>query len=220
MEEHNIIQIHQLREEETGRYGALNIKLLRAPQKELEFEEPLPAQQIVTGGVNSANGESRIGEITPPIEENLQPKEEDEFEEERILPLSESLKRSKSALQRAVEEVIAHLNLATGRSHDPQVSSTQQLRERLLKGAEIDECILLIDHRSALWFKDPKMTGYLRPATLFSHRHFDEYLQLALEWDLTGRPTLHPVRHHETASVAPTGERKEEWIEQWRQLSK
>lgn len=220
METHQIIRVFKTRNQNSGQYGASQIELLAPPIRWFEFEdEDITSSGDLTTGENPSDGDLRGGQIHPHVEETLRPKEE-ALGEERILPQQEIFKRSKRALQCAVEEVIGHLNLSTGRSHDPQESSTRYLRERLIEGAEIADCIVLIDHRIALWQRDPKMNAYLRPSTLFSRNHFGEYLELARQWDQSGRPTLQPAKHQQTASVAPTGAQREEWIAQWRQLSK
>ena len=34
----------------------------------------------------------------------------------------------------------------------------------------------VVDNKVPIWINDPKMNEYLRPSTLFSKKHFDEYL--------------------------------------------
>ena len=243
MEFHKIISVNQIRESETGRYSSAQIQLLHPPQRELDVENT--AAQNPTGGGkpdggNSNARETRSGDSDPLIEESLKSTEEVmNLEENDSLAssatstqtqkssLGESRKGTKrfkkisrEKLQQHVDKIIHHLGEMTGRQYDAHNHTTRDLRVRLRQGASVDDCILIIDHRFGLWFKDTRMTGYLRPQTLFAENHFDDYLQLAREWSQSGRPTLHPSAHRDAEEVAPSGPRRETMIRQWQQLSK
>jgi len=262
MEENEIISIKQIRDEETGRYGDAHLELRSPPQRGLDLIET--AEQNSPGGGDSDGGCSdggmtRSGKSDPPIEEDFKPVEETDSEEERgnsqprVLktrergschPVTRKPKRSPEEFHIAVEEIINHLSELTGRSFDARTGETRDLRARLLEGASVENCILLIEHRVALWLEDLRMTGYLRPETLFAKRHFNNYLQLAREWERAGRPelgkpnlgqpnlgqpkltkpqtprpTLHEKGHRDSENVAPTGERRERMLERWKELS-
>ena len=76
------------------------------------------------------------------------------------------------------EEIIRYLNERTGRNYDPQGDSNKKLiaarwRERQ---RTVDDFKRVIDNMASRWLGDAKMEQYLRPSTLFSKAHFDEYL--------------------------------------------
>jgi hypothetical protein len=49
----------------------------------------------------------------------------------------------------------------------------------LSEGFTVDDFKRVIDHKTAQWLNDPKMTEYLRPETLFCAKKFEGYLQSA-----------------------------------------
>lgn len=87
-----------------------------------------------------------------------------------------------------VAAVFEALNSLSGRRFDPGGAQAQYVRGRLKCGATVEQLVLVVEHRVALWAKDPKMREYLRPETLFGAAKFENYLPLAREWDNAGRP--------------------------------
>lgn len=73
-------------------------------------------------------------------------------------------------------EVLSHLNSKTGRHYQPVAANTDLIRNRLREGASVDECKAVIDAKHAEWGSDPKMSAYLRPATLFNASKFAQYV--------------------------------------------
>ena len=241
MTRHKIIKLKKIRDNE-GMYVSSEIKILKTPQKEINLDEPTRGPETASGGKSTAGqtsaGESHGGDSDPLIEENNNNSEEnDEIEESRSLSSTTNTSttsqstpttkiknkqriKTRTELQNAVKQIIEHLAEITGRAFDPQSNATVDLRKRLRDGALVEDCMLIIDHRHALWFKDARMTGYLRPQTLFSKNHYDDYLQLAREWSQSGRPTLHPSAHRDAEEIKPSGPRREAMIRQWQQLSK
>ncbi|MDY0431059.1 conserved phage C-terminal domain-containing protein [Pasteurella multocida] len=57
-----------------------------------------------------------------------------------------------------------------------------------LKDFTFDECIRMIDYLVAKWGRDPKMSDYLRPSTLFRPTKFSEYVTMSARWHDQGRP--------------------------------
>ncbi|WMY76414.1 conserved phage C-terminal domain-containing protein [Buttiauxella selenatireducens] len=86
--------------------------------------------------------------------------------------------------------VLKHLNLTT-KADFRDGKTTLGFINGLLMGEYVaDELILVIDHRTALWSGDSKMSQYLCPKTLFNFENFEGYLPLARKWDGEGRQPL------------------------------
>jgi uncharacterized phage protein (TIGR02220 family) len=78
------------------------------------------------------------------------------------------------------EQVIAHLNAATGRAFEASAKESRDLiRARWNEGRTLDDFKAVIDDRTRRWLDDPKMSDCLRPSTLFARKHFGEYLAAA-----------------------------------------
>ena len=74
------------------------------------------------------------------------------------------------------KEIISHLNEAAGKDFKWQTPATQRnIMARWKEGHTLDDFKLVIDHKSLQWAKDPKMSAYLRPETLFGTK-FESYL--------------------------------------------
>lgn len=89
-------------------------------------------------------------------------------------------------------EVLAYLNLKTGRAYRPVPANLDLITARIRDGTSITQLKTVIDVKTTQWLDDPKMAEYLRPATLFSRTKCEQYLgQLqaghsgqALEYDV------------------------------------
>lgn len=78
-----------------------------------------------------------------------------------------------------VTEIVTYLNEKLGTRYKPTTESTRKLiRARLKDGFTLDDFKAVIDDRAAKWGKDPKMSEYLRPSTLFGTK-FEGYLNSA-----------------------------------------
>lgn len=62
------------------------------------------------------------------------------------------------------------------------------IRGRLAEGYTAEDLMLVVDYLTAKWLKDPKMSDYLRPRTLFSPENCAEYFDKAKKWTKNGRP--------------------------------
>lgn len=83
-------------------------------------------------------------------------------------------------LSSKVEDVIAYLNEKTGKSFKGSTASTKKhISGRLNEGYTLEDFKRVIDIKCEQWLKDSKMSGYLRPDTLFSPGHFESYLNEA-----------------------------------------
>ena len=78
------------------------------------------------------------------------------------------------------EQIIDHLNRATGRAFEAGAKETRSLiRARWHEGRRLDDFVAVVDDRTRRWLDDPKMSDCLRPSTLFAKAHFGEYLAAA-----------------------------------------
>lgn len=75
-----------------------------------------------------------------------------------------------------VAEIINYLNEKTKADYKPSTHKTQELiRARVREGFTVDDFKKVIDLKTAEWLQDPRMSKYLRPATLFGNK-FESYL--------------------------------------------
>lgn len=76
--------------------------------------------------------------------------------------------------------VLTYMNESLGTKYKPTtVSHIENINGRLAEGHTVEDCKLVIDSKKSDWIKDPKMSGYLRPQTLFSTGKFQGYLMAA-----------------------------------------
>ena len=76
-----------------------------------------------------------------------------------------------------IKQIIAHLNEVVGTHYTTRCKSTnEKIKTRIKEGHTVEDFITVIDKKAAQWAKDPKMSPYLRPETLFSASHFESYL--------------------------------------------
>lgn len=72
---------------------------------------------------------------------------------------------------------ILYLNEKAKTNYDPKNKANQELvRARFLEGRTIEQFKIVVDRKVSEWLTDEKMHKYLRPSTLFSRTHFEEYL--------------------------------------------
>lgn len=91
---------------------------------------------------------------------------------EKILPKGNIQKKAYP-----YEDVIKYLNEKTGKKFRVQSKESQKLiRARMDEGFTIDDFTTVIDVKTREWLSDPKMANFLQPSTLFSAKHFEEYL--------------------------------------------
>lgn len=74
------------------------------------------------------------------------------------------------------QEILDYLNGKIGTSYRASSKATQRLiKARSNEGFEVEDFKRVIDNKVASWGKDPKMSQYLRPNTLFGTK-FEAYL--------------------------------------------
>jgi uncharacterized phage protein (TIGR02220 family) len=90
--------------------------------------------------------------------------------------IPESTTESTSEKKIHVIEIINYLNEKTNTSYKPSRSKTQEvIRARVREGFTVEDFKRVIDLKTAEWLKDPHMSKYLRPETLFGTK-FESYL--------------------------------------------
>jgi uncharacterized phage protein (TIGR02220 family) len=75
-------------------------------------------------------------------------------------------------------QVITYLNQKAERYFRAEGKSVEFVRARLSEGITVQQLMAVIDNRVAAWKDDPKMSEYLRPATLFNRTKCESYLGL------------------------------------------
>ena len=75
-----------------------------------------------------------------------------------------------------VEDIVAYLNKAAGTHYRTGKDVTKLIHGRLNEGFTADDFKKVVDKKVKAWGKDPKMSLYIRPSTLFASGHFNEYL--------------------------------------------
>lgn len=74
------------------------------------------------------------------------------------------------------EAIVAHLNAASGKSYKHTSANTRALiRARWNEGYREEDFAAVDDVKVAEWGRDPKMSAYIRPATLYGTK-FEGYL--------------------------------------------
>jgi uncharacterized phage protein (TIGR02220 family) len=79
-----------------------------------------------------------------------------------------------------VKEIIDHLNSRCKTNYRSTATYVRRLvKARWNEGFRLNDFRAVIDVKAKQWEGEPKMVGYLRPATLFAPSHFDGYLNEA-----------------------------------------
>lgn len=91
--------------------------------------------------------------------------------------LDQDLKKKKNTVRHSpdVLSILKFLNEKTGRNYQPVRANTELILARLKDGASPDDCRAVIAKKCREWAGDPKMSFYLRPATLFNRTKFAQY---------------------------------------------
>ncbi|MDA5091518.1 conserved phage C-terminal domain-containing protein [Klebsiella quasipneumoniae subsp. quasipneumoniae] len=87
--------------------------------------------------------------------------------------------------------VLDHFNQMTNSNYGKGGKTKTTLgyiRGRLSEDYSPEDLMLVVDYLTEKWAKDPKMSDYLRPKTLFAPENCVEYFDKAKKWDTAGRP--------------------------------
>jgi uncharacterized phage protein (TIGR02220 family) len=79
-------------------------------------------------------------------------------------------------LKKQAVEILNFLNEKAGKSYRPVEPNLILIFARLKTGASVEDCQKVIMKKTNEWRSDPKMSEYLRPATLFNATKFEQYL--------------------------------------------
>ena len=112
-----------------------------------------------------------------PITNNQYPitKEESKALSGKPDDMPENTPTKKQNLTKEAQEVIEHLNLVTGSKFQSVDATIKLIVARIKEGATVAEIKRVIDVKAAAWINDPKMSEYLRPATLFNATNYANY---------------------------------------------
>lgn len=129
------------------------------PDRPRKTNNPLPSEeQLKSAGISRNHmksteislGEDRIGE--------------DRIGEDRTLIAQ-------------CEKVVRYLNIKSGSKFEHTNKQWVRLiSARIKDGCTLEDFEKVIDWKVEQWGKDPKMSSYLRPSTLFTANHMEEYL--------------------------------------------
>lgn len=89
-----------------------------------------------------------------------------------------------------VSEVVNFLNETVKPACNFRESSkatAAHIRQRVAEGFSVSDICIVIEHKNSQWRNDPKMSEYLRPATLFGTGKFEAYLVAARTWEKSGK---------------------------------
>lgn len=88
---------------------------------------------------------------------------------------SASLANDLPDLRDQARAVLAFLNEKTGRAYRDTDVNLRLIEARLRDGSTVQDCKSVIAKKWREWGTDPKMTSYVRPATLFNATKFEQY---------------------------------------------
>lgn len=86
-----------------------------------------------------------------------------------------SAKKEKKEISSNSAEVIAYLNEVCMRDFKPVESNARHINARLAEGYTVEDLKKVVEMKFAQWHKDPKMSEFLRPGTLFNSEKFQSY---------------------------------------------
>jgi uncharacterized phage protein (TIGR02220 family) len=83
--------------------------------------------------------------------------------------------KSKEHISSDAQSVLEHLNAKANRAFQATPANAKLIVARMREGATVDQLKAVVDAKVAEWSHDPKMSQYLRPATLFNAEKFGQY---------------------------------------------
>lgn len=93
------------------------------------------------------------------------------------VPIQEKTKKSSDDNKEKIQEVLAHLNLKTGKSFTMRGKANRDaIRSLLNQGYTVAEMKTVIDKKCLEWLDNPQFSQFLRPSTLFRASKFEGYL--------------------------------------------
>lgn len=126
-----------------------------------------------TSNNNTSNNNILSGKEPDPTPE---PEEKENLEFTKKTSDSKKSKTTSKTDNIPYDRVIKYLNAKAGTNYRATNKATQRLiKARFNEGMTTKDFKKVIDNKCNDWLKDPKMCGYLRPATLFGSK-FESYL--------------------------------------------
>lgn len=84
--------------------------------------------------------------------------------------------KSSAQAEHAISEIIDYLSKKANTEYSPDVKAYQDIiKNRMAEGYTVDDFKTVINNQAFAWQNTPAWQ-YMRPSTLFSDKHFDEYL--------------------------------------------
>lgn len=113
--------------------------------------------------------DSTVAERVARLRSKRRGEENKKREEKEVPPVSPSPLRDEA------RAVLAFLNEKTSRHYRDTEANLRLIECRLRDGATLQDCKTIIAKKWRDWGTDPKMTSYVRPATLFNATKFEQY---------------------------------------------
>lgn len=86
-------------------------------------------------------------------------------------------------------EILSYLNEKTGKNYSHKSEANKKLiNGRMNEGRTVEDFKRVIDVKCEEWLQDEKMSQYLRPATLFSQKNFENYVNQKSKTDSKKQP--------------------------------
>lgn len=148
------------------------IQCLKLAQRCDDFTAKAVRRKGVKPLLNQSLGQSQTKSDKIPLEEEDRSKKiEDRKEVEDLM----------SDYSDDAAKVIEGMNKILGSKYRASTKShIQNINARLSDGHSVDDLLKVVSSKFSEWGKDPKMTQYLRPQTLFQAGKFDGYLRAAM----------------------------------------
>jgi uncharacterized phage protein (TIGR02220 family) len=90
--------------------------------------------------------------------------------------LPNTSKSQQAVFESQALEVLNFLNEKTGRAYRPVDTNIKLIVSRLKSGVTVMDCRQIIAKKTREWKDNPKMSIYIRPATLFNSEKFEQYM--------------------------------------------
>lgn len=137
---------------------------------------------------------------TPPYKENIT-KEKKLYISARVREDGDDREKTprvnaeKDAYEKDMEKIVDYLNRKLHTNYKMKSKrATKNIKARLKEGYTFDDFKAVIDKKHDDWISDSLMIRYLKPTTLFSSEHFDEYLNQPVIPEKTAKEDISYLR--------------------------
>jgi len=123
-------------------------------------------------------GSNSVVTTQPRVEEEGEVENiKEEVKEETLFPLSSDEQKINNPTPEEIpyQEIVDYFNLKTKKKIKAMKEVRTLIHARWVQGHRVEQFKLVIDNQVRDWAKDSKMATFLRPSTLFSEKHFQEY---------------------------------------------